>query len=120
MADAFGNYLPGLVSLSALAAMGIGTLYYASGAPDDANGSNGDAYIDISSGDVYRKYGGGWTVLIAGTGAVELVYIATPGQNPNGVSVASRPAMAYDSSGALWMKTNTGSNNTGWVELLAP
>lgn len=45
-------------------------------------------------------------------------WITTPGTDPNGAITATRPAVAYDDAGALWVKTNSGSNNTGWVKLL--
>lgn len=34
--------------------------------------------------------------------------------NPNGSVTASAPAMAYSAAGSVWIKTNTGLNNTGW------
>lgn len=37
--------------------------------------------------------------------------------DPNGVQSATRPAMAYSATGSVWVKTGSGTNNTGW-ELL--
>lgn len=38
--------------------------------------------------------------------------------NPNGVTTATRPAIAYDANGAVWLKTNAGANSTGWEQRL--
>jgi hypothetical protein len=34
--------------------------------------------------------------------------------DPNGVQSATRPAMAYSVTGSVWIKTGSGTNNTGW------
>lgn len=39
--------------------------------------------------------------------------------SPNGVVTATRPAVCYASNGRIWTKTNAGSNNTGWVQVLS-
>lgn len=41
------------------------------------------------------------------------VYFAT-NSNPNTVVTAARPAVFYNSSGAVWVKTNSATNATGW------
>ena len=51
--------------------------------------------------------GGGSTEVFFGSG------------DPNGVQTATRPAIFYSADGALWTKTNAGSNNTGWVTIVA-
>jgi hypothetical protein len=38
--------------------------------------------------------------------------------DPNGVVTATRPAQAYDAAGNWWLKTNSGTNNTGWEQRL--
>lgn len=38
--------------------------------------------------------------------------------DPNGVVTATRPAQCYDAAGNLWLKTNAGTNDTGWVQRL--
>jgi hypothetical protein len=34
--------------------------------------------------------------------------------DPNGVQTATRPALFYTALGAMWFKTGTGTNDTGW------
>jgi hypothetical protein len=34
--------------------------------------------------------------------------------DPNGVVEATRPAIAYSNTGSVWLKTNDGTNSTGW------
>jgi len=39
--------------------------------------------------------------------------------DPNGVVTATRPAMTYGPTGEVWIKTDAGSSNTGWVNIIA-
>lgn len=39
--------------------------------------------------------------------------------DPNGRITAIRPALCYTPSGGVWLKTNSGNNNTGWVKIIA-
>lgn len=39
--------------------------------------------------------------------------------DPNGVITATRPALCYTPALGLWMKTGSGTNNTGWEQALA-
>ena len=54
----------------------------------------------------------------AGTGPASTVVAGTQvffvTGDPNGVQTATRPAVAYDATGAFWEKTGAGTNNTGW------
>src|SRR5678816_2586556 len=55
----------------------------------------------------------------SGTGLTAAqVYFITG--DPNGVTTATRPAAAYDEFGAVWIKTGSGTNNTGWELVIAP
>lgn len=39
-------------------------------------------------------------------------------EDPNGVTTATRPAVYYSDEGAVWVKTNTGNNATGWNQIV--
>jgi hypothetical protein len=39
--------------------------------------------------------------------------------NPNGVVTGTRPAVFYTAAGAYWIKTSSGTNNTGWEQVIA-
>ncbi len=56
----------------------------------------------------------------AATGSVVIaaqVYFGTG--DPNGVVTAERPAVFYDSTGSVWLKTGAGLNDTGWEQAIA-
>lgn len=89
-------------------------------APDNADGNDGNVYIR-DNGEFFRKESGIWQLKFTsagGTPSTEIYYISTPGQNPNNVQTATRPAIAYDSAGATWIKTGSGTNSTGWEQRL--
>ncbi len=50
-----------------------------------------------------------------GGGATEAFFVSG---DPNGVTTATRPAIAYDANGSIWLKTSSGSSNTGWEQRL--
>lgn len=68
--------------------------------------------------DMLTDESGGTTVvqtpIVAGTS----YFIPTVGADPNGLITATRPAVAYDAAGAFWVKTGSGTNNTGWEQRL--
>lgn len=43
-----------------------------SGAPDDANGNNGDVYVDFATGQLYSKTAGTWSAVSGAGGAVQV------------------------------------------------
>jgi hypothetical protein len=86
------------------------------GPPNDADGSNGQTYVDTSTGDLYVKSGDTWTIFSGGGGGATEVYFGTG--DPNGVQTATRPAIFYDAIGSVWIKTSSGSSNTGWEQRL--
>lgn len=48
---------------------GGGEVLSGSGTPGAGLGSNGDIYVDLNNGDLYRKFGGAWSIwafLLAG------------------------------------------------------
>lgn len=117
--DQFGNYQTGLVSLANTVPFAGGALFNGSGAPDDVDGENGDLYLDRDSGQLYQKSNDAWGVITGGSGGIgEVHYIGTPGQDPNTHVTATRGAIAYDSAGAVWVKTTSGNNNTGWLAII--
>lgn len=67
----------------------------------------------------------GWEQRLGSTAATATTYeFVSPGTeqlsfitgNPNGATTATRPALAYDAAGAFWVKTGSGSTNTGWEQ----
>lgn len=97
----------------------ITVVHQGDGAPDDLIGRNGHAYVDKISGAFYTKANGVWAIVGAfGGGNTTAIFISTPNEDPNSVYSATRPAFAYDSVGSLWIKTNAGTNNTGWEQRL--
>ena len=48
----------------------------------------------------------------ASTSTVPQVFFGSG--DPNGVQTATAPALFYTDTGAIWFKTNTGTNNIGW------
>jgi hypothetical protein len=56
--------------------------------------------------------------MIAGSSTTQRVFFIDPPGNPNGSVTATRPAVAYDANGAFWIKTGSGTSNTGWEQRL--
>lgn len=61
-----------------------------------------------SSWPVAPSQGGG----SGGTGVPEVFQSEV---DPNGLIVATAPAMCYASDGRIWIKINSGVNSTGWA-----
>lgn len=96
--------------------LGDGNIIRVTAAPDDADGSDGDLALNTDTGELYVKSGGTWTLQSAGGGGATEVYFGTG--DPNGAQTATRPAIFYDADGAIWIKTDSGSSNTGWEQKL--
>lgn len=75
-------------------------------------GSLSDRDLKIAILQLLCDGGGG-----GGGGSTEVYFVAG---DPNGVQTATRPAIAYSATGGLWLKTNAGTNNTGWFEHTVP
>lgn len=96
--------------------LGDGEIHPVTSAPDDAFGSDGDLALDTTTGDLYAKANGTWTLSGGGGGGATEVYFGSG--DPNGAQTATRPAIFYDADGAIWIKTGVGSSNTGWEQRL--
>ena len=42
----------------------------------------------------------------------------TTASTPNGNVTATRPALCYDANGSMWVKTDSGSSTTGWLQII--
>lgn len=93
----------------------FGELLQGTGAPDDANGNNGDTYVDLSSGEFYIKTAGSWTISTGGGGGV--AEVSSGVVDPEGVVAKATPHFYVNTdTQQLWFK-QTGSGTTGWVPL---
>lgn len=98
------------------------------GAPDGSvKGIPGQVYRDLLTNNLYMKAQGvdvlGWILVGVdfghnGSGGNGTVYYGST--DPNGVITAQRPSLYYNiSTGALWSKTNSTLDSTGWEEIVA-
>ena len=73
------------------------------GLPDNSDGENGDLWVNISTGDLYSKVSGLWTILSIGGGTPPQVFSGNyGGGTPTDVPTATA-ALAYDTgTGAIW------------------
>lgn len=94
---------------------GFGALLQGEGVPDDANGNNGDIYIDLSTGDVYQKTSNTWTIVTGGGGGGSQEVFRGTG-DPSGVQSATGAAIYLRTNGEIWIKTTAGTSNSEWVQ----
>jgi hypothetical protein len=80
----------------------------------EESGVNDEAPPDITEDGFYTKEQSDARYLLA---ANNTAVFFTNG-DPLGFVTAQRPAMAYDAAGNFWLKTNSGSNATGWEQRL--
>lgn len=81
------------------------------GAPDDADGNNGQTYVNLSNGDLYAKSNDAWQ-LVTGSGGSSLVTLGVI--EPEGaVTAVSGTAYLNTDLNTFWVK-RSGSGNTGW------
>jgi hypothetical protein len=59
------------------------------------------------------------TIATSGGGGDGNVEYVAGGTDPNGSKTSTRPAICYDDIGNLWVKTNAGTNNTGWEKIVS-
>lgn len=88
------------------------------GPPSDTSGFNGYTYVDLSSGDLYVKYGDIWVIQAAGTGA-GLTYHQGAFLDPNGNVTGSigdvyHSRVASGGDGSTWWKVSGTNSNTVW------
>lgn len=114
--DAYGNWVPGTNQepwtggasiIGGGGGGGCSCLTVVTSVPDNADGDDGDVRIDSSTGIIYQKQSGVWTV-IGSVGAGGHIEILTGAEdNPNGTYTpedTTQPAMYYPDSdaNALW------------------
>lgn len=116
--DVFGNWVPPIIDPLPGEDPTGGPTLHGVGAPNDADGNNGQIYIDTSTGDLYIKSGDTWNIFAGGSGSATQVLGGA--DDPRGVLTASgRAIYVQDPDGDgmrnLYSKNTTGSNNTDWV-----
>lgn len=81
-----------------------------SSAPNAANGADGDLYLDTTTGELYQKQGGAWTLLID---------LSVGAAGTSWLTGASAPGSALGSNGDLYLDTTTNDvykkSTTGWA-----
>lgn len=113
--DADGNYFADVTSTGIEFAEKVSAGH---GAPDNANGSNGDFYFDLDSKITYIKEGDVWNIVsgsitVSGGGGT-----LTGVVNPENVTTAPAGTIYWNSiNQTLWEK-NSGSGNSGWIQLI--
>lgn len=70
------------------------------GAPSNGLGSNGDVYIDRSTGDIYTKAGDMWTLATSGGGGGSIEVIPGVADDPNVAVIVP----ADQTKGAIYYK----------------
>jgi hypothetical protein len=114
--DAFGNYIcdisPVIVSPlpSSMFSGNSGV-----GPPNNADGNNGDTYVDLQTGTFYTKSGDVWAVVTGApgpAGASGLTGIVDPNLGGGVVAVVGT-SYVNTANYSLWYKT--GAGNTQWT-----
>lgn len=90
-------------------------LHSGSGVPPDTLGINGDVYIDLDSGDIYRKYGDTWTLFAGGAGATEVTKGVV---DPEGAVTKTAPHIYVNTANQTFWVKESGSGNTGWRQYI--
>lgn len=67
--DVFLNYQPHPTPNPTVAG-GLGMTLNGTGAPSASQGNNGDTYVNLTNGDIYRKFGGSWVISSGGEGDI--------------------------------------------------
>jgi hypothetical protein len=113
--DAYGNYYPNIGSTAIEYAPNVSSGH---GAPNNANGQNGNFYFDEDTNITYIKEGDVWNIVsgsitVSGGGGTLSGVV-----DPEGVTTAVAGTIYWNSVGQkLWVK-NAGSGNTGWMQVV--
>lgn len=111
--DNYGNYQVELEPSAVTPGNSIsgGNFLVGSGAPDDSLGSDGMAYGDEDTGDIYTKSGGTWTIFTSGGGAANGMGVVDPG----GVVTPAAIGQFYTNTvtPSLWQAT--GLTSADWT-----
>lgn len=112
--DAYGNYIVTVDQPAYTPGASSGGGSSGIGAPDNADGNNGDTYTDLSSGDFYIKYNDVWNIFQGAPGGSGESGVGSP---EGVVSAASGTTYLDTASNNFWVKA-TGVGNTGWVAIV--
>lgn len=113
--DEFGNWVSGITPApTGTLPSGISGALTGDGPPDNGVGSNGQTYIDLSTGDFYTKAGDVWNLVAGGGSGGGLVGVVDP---EGVVTAATGTSYVNTVLKKLWYK-ESGSGNTGWVQYI--
>jgi hypothetical protein len=114
--DPFGNYVCDITPTTAMPFPASIFTKSGVGAPSNADGNNGDIYVNLINGDIYSKSGDTWTIATGGTGPAGGSGAAGSG-SPEGVVTAAAGTTYVDANPPydVWFKVS-GSGNTGWIK----
>lgn len=91
--------------------LGDGRLLFGTGAPPSTLGNNGDYYTNLTTGDVYIRYGDTWNINTGGGGGTAN---ATGHGSPTGVRTPAAVGQFYTDLDAPALYQATGLTNTSW------
>lgn len=116
--DAYGNWISQVSPASALPLPSGGSgVLHGDDPPTDDLGHDGDFYVLNNGTAQYLKVNGTWVTVTGGAGDVQRVF-RIAGNDPNSVQTATRPAICYGGDNSVWIKTGSGTNDTGWERKL--
>lgn len=96
------NYVPDIHTPDMSGFNPFGAVRVGVGAPSNADGNNGDLYVNSSNGSVYSKDNDAWSLVSAGAAGVPQVYAYT-GASPTADLLVpdepTEPAIAYKKDG---------------------
>lgn len=87
------------------------------GAPDDADGSNGQTYVDTATGDIYTKSNGTWSIVSGGGGGGDNNQSGSG--SPVGVKTPDYVGQGYtDTDAPFHQWFATGLTSADWFQIL--
>lgn len=90
-----------------IAALGDNSLLSGKGAPSNSLGNNGDLYMNLTNGDLYKKFNNAWVLQVNGTTAVESALQDI--EEPVGFKDASKAIVSIDDVSRTLTVTPVGS-----------
>jgi hypothetical protein len=118
MSDPFGNYQAHFDTPPTPPAGGISMVLSGTGAPASTLGSNGFLYVNLSTGDLYVKTNGAWTLFSGGGGGGG--GLSGTG-SPVGVVTPTAAGVSYvdlTDVNAIHVWFSTGILNTSWNQII--
>lgn len=93
---------------------GGGDFFSGAGAPT-ITAHEGDFYLNVTTGDIYKYEGGTWILIATLTPGSSAQEVFTGSGSPEGVQTAIVKSIYIDPTAhEIWVK-ETGSGNTGWT-----